>query len=349
MPASDWNLARPRRTILRRTVRALLWAGAGLALVLVVTLAGFRWQAERREAHAAGDLAPPTGRFVTARDVRLFVQELGPRSGPTVLLIHGTGAWSETWRETMHALAGAGFRAIAIDLPPFGFSQRPADRSYAPAQQGLRIAAALEALGVARAVLVGHSFGGGPTVEAAFSAPGRIRALVAVDVALGLGTGEPRVDAPSPLLQRALALEPLRDAVVATFLTNPLFTRTLLESFVADPAAATDARVRIYQAPLAVEGTTRAIGAWLPALLTAEGTPRSATPAPSRALAVPTLVVWGDRDTITPLAQGRYLAGLIPGARLAVLEGVGHIPQIESPARFNAVLLEFVSGLAADP
>ena len=328
----------------RPLTRLLRWLFGLLAVAIVAVaaiLAFFRWQAHEREAHDAAAIAPPTGRFVPAGDVEIFIQETGPADGPVVLFVHGTGAWSETWREAMTAAAGAGFRAIAIDLPPFGFSRRPARGGYAPADQGKRIIGVLDSLRIPRAVLVGHSFGGGPTMEAIFDAPGRIRALVAVDVALGIGAhGEA-----SPAVRKLLGLAPLRDAVVATFLTNPAFTRRLLASFVADPAVATPDRVTIYQRPLAVRGSTRAIGEWLPVLIAPAGTPRSATPEPYRALAMPTLVVWGDLDTITPLPQGTELAQLIPGARLEVLSGVGHIPQIENPQRFNGVLVKFLSSL----
>jgi hypothetical protein len=60
---------------------------------------------------------------------------------------------------------------------------------------------------------------------------------------------------------------------------------------------------------------------------------------------MPVVVIWGDRDTITPLEQGQRLAGLVPGAQLLVLDGVGHIPQIEAPQRFNDLLLKVVDGL----
>ena len=327
--------------------RLLRWL-AGLVAVAIVAaaaiLAFFRLQAHERETHEAANVAPPTGRFVKAADVEIFVQEAGPADGPAVLFVHGTGAWSETWRAAMTAVAGAGFRAIAIDLPPFGYSGRPANDTYAPADQGRRIIGVLDALQIPRAALVGHSFGGGPTMEAVFDAPGRVRALVAVDVALG-------IDAPteaSPVVSGLLGFSPLRDAVVATFLTNPAFTRRLLASFVADPGVATPERVSIYQRPLAVRGSTQAVGEWLPVLLAPTGTPRSATPAPYRALALPVLIVWGDLDTITPLPQGTALAQLIPGARLEVLAGVGHIPQIENPQRFNEVLVRFLAGLRTD-
>src|SRR5262249_23201258 len=145
-----------------------------------------RWQANARETVKAEDGAPRTGRYVAAGDVAMFVQEVGRAEGTAVVFVHGTGAWSETWRESLATLAEAGYRAIAIDLPPFGYSQRPAQPLYGKHDQGKRIVAALDALGIRQAVLVGHSFGGGPTVEAALLAPERVRGLVLVDAALAI-------------------------------------------------------------------------------------------------------------------------------------------------------------------
>jgi pimeloyl-ACP methyl ester carboxylesterase len=80
-------------------------------------------------------------------------------------------------------------------------------------------------------------------------------------------------------------------------------------------------------------------------LLAPDGPAASEDPAVYRALAMPVVVIWGDRDTITPLEQGQRLAGLAPGAQLLVLDGVGHIPQIEAPQRFNDLLLKVMDEL----
>jgi pimeloyl-ACP methyl ester carboxylesterase len=329
----------------RRLARALGYAALVVLGLLVLALATFTVQAGRREVDIRADSAPSTGRFVAARDVEVFVQEAGPSLGAAVLFVHGTGAWSETWRESMTVLAAAGYRAIAIDLPPFGYSQRPDRPRYGKHDQGERIVAVLDALRIPRVVLVGHSFGGGPTVEATLLAPQRVRGLVLVDAALGVRT-DGAVGPPSASLVRALlGVRLLRDPVVATFLTNPLFTRRLLQSFIADPVHATDERVRIYQRPLTVQGSTRAIGEWLPTLLAPARPAASEDPAAYRSLPMPLVAVWGDRDTITPLEQGQRLAGLAPGAQLLVLDGVGHIPQIEAPQRFNDLLLKVVDRL----
>lgn len=301
--------------------------------------------AARRERDHAAVVAPKTGRFVTAGDVQMYVQEAGPLNGPLVVLMHGTGAWSETWRATLDALAANGWRAMAIDLPPFGYSERPRGGRYAKAEQGARIVGLLETLGVPSAVLVGHSFGGGPTVEAALQAPARVRGLVLVDAALGIvGETAPAAER-SALVRGALDSGLVRTSLVAAFLTNPLFTRQLLRSFVADPAAATDARVAVYQRPLSVWGTTAAVATWLPQLVAPPAPSRSESPAAYRELAMPVVAIWGDRDTVTPLSQGEQLVALVPHGKLEVISGVGHIPQIENPDELNARLVRALAPL----
>jgi len=75
----------------------------------------------------------------------------------------------------------------------------------------------------------------------------------------------------------------------------------------------------------------------------------SEDPLSYQSLRMPVFVIWGDRDTITPLDQGKRLAGVVPGAQLLVMPRVGHIPQIEDAAQFNGLLLKAVTGLGAAP
>lgn len=325
-------------TILRRGAIVLL-------LVVLVVPAWFVALAARRERDVAADAAPKTGRFVAAGDVRLFLQEDGPTDGPLVLLVHGTGAWSETWRAVLTALAGAGFRVVALDLPPFGYSERPPERRYAKAEQGARILGVLDALDAPSAILVGHSFGGGPTVEAAMHAPARVRGLVLVAAALGIVAEGSLPPTPPAIARAVVGVAPLRTGLVAAFLTNPSFTRRLLRGFVADPAAATEERAAVYRRPLTVRGTTAAIASWLPELVAPPAPSRSESAAAYRALTMPVVAIWGDRDTVTPLPQGEHLVSLLPHGRLEVMPGVGHIPQIESPEAFTEILLRTLAPL----
>lgn len=246
----------------------------------------------------------------------------------------------------MNRLAGAGYRAIAVDMPPFGFSERPESGDYTTATQGQRVAAFVEALNVRRITLVGHSFGSRATVEAAMRAPNRLRSLGLVDAALGLhdADGAPLAsNGGGGIAATVFDIGVIRRPIVAGVITNPLFSRTLLRQLISRKEAATPERVATFQRPLALEGATTAMGKWLQWFLRADMPERSGRLESYRAFQVPTLVLWGQTDSLTPLPQGRSLAALLPNARLEVLPGIGHIPAIEDPAAFNRALLGFLA------
>ena len=326
---------------LRRMVKRLIWLAIFLMVVIGCVLALYRWRADLREQFSAEDFAPATGHFIKTSDGTLFVQELGPATGVAVLLVHGTGAWSETWRHTMQALAGTNFHVIAIDLPPFGFSQRSAAMDYSKAAQGKRIVNILDALNIKRAILVGHSFGAGPTVEAAMQIPDRVIKLVIVDGALNVhAKSDAAASAQLPgLVKFGLHSVPIRNAVVATFITNPSFTKTLLQKFIDDPRGASEEYVNIYQRPLIIKGATESVGAWLPELLDTTHPARSEDASQYQTLKMPVTLIWGKRDTITPLIQGQQLQAIISQSELVVMDDVGHIPQIENNTEFNTALI----------
>jgi len=337
---------------MRRALRWTGWLLFVLLLAIALVLAGFRVAAAGRETHLRHDAAPKTGRFVQAADVDLFVQEEGPADGAPVVLVHGTGAWSEIWRGTMHALAGAGYRAIALDMPPFGYSSRPASGDYGDAAQARRILGALDALQIQRATLVGHSFGARPTMQATFLAPQRVERLVLVDAALDLtrrhaaapGDTTPSTEITGPWLVRAiLGAPPLRDAVVATTLSNPRMTGWLLSKLVSNrEAAITPERIAMLQRPFVLDGWTHGLGEWLAPFATTRTSSMATDRSRYATLTMPTLVLWGARDSLTPMPQGEDLVRLIRGARWEVLPRAGHIPAIEDEPSFDAALLDFL-------
>ena len=330
-----------------------------LLLVVALVLTGFRVAADRRETLSRFDAAPKSGRFVRAADVHLFVQEEGPPDGAPVVLIHGTGAWSEIWRGTMRTLAGAGYRAVAVDMPPFGYSSLPADADYRDEAQARRIIGLLDALRFERATLVGHSFGGRPTMQATFMAPQRVERLVLVDAALDLVRGcldseargchtvvrdsFPASTASGPWLARTVLRVPaLSEAVVSATLSNPGLTGWLLSKLVANRDAVTPERVAMLQRPFTLQGWTPGLARWFVPFVTTRtssiATDRSRYPE----LRMPVMVLWGARDSLTPMAQGMDIARLIPNAHWEVLPSAGHIPAIEDPTSFHAALLEFL-------
>lgn len=334
----------------RRSLRvAFRWISRVLAVIvfLIVTVAIIlRVASAVRERQAAEQAAPSTGHYVLAGDVKMYVQEAGPSTGAPILLIHGTGAWSEIWRETMTALANVGFHAIAIDLPPFGFSGKPFGPSaYSPEKQARRIAAALDALGIVGVFLVGHSVAARPAVETALLVPDRVERLVLVDPALGFGAEggtEFQQNDPSFLVRALFDVRGVRNAVLSVVATNPLTTRALFQSFVSNAAAVTDARVKMLQQPLAVENITNAEGDWLHYLMVSQDRSRVSDFKNLAKLTMPVLLIWGSTDRVTPLWQGRQLQKLIPHAQLSVLDNVGHIPYIENAKEFNETLVQYL-------
>ena len=135
----------------------------------------------------------------------------------------------------------------------------------------------------------------------------------------------------------------MRNAVVATTLSNPHMSGWLLSKLVYNrDSAVTPARVAMLQRPFVVQDWTSGLGTWLEPFVTTHTSSTATDRARYAKLAIPTLVLWGAKDSITPLAQGQDLARLIPGARLEVLPLAGHIPAIEDERSFNAALLEFL-------
>jgi pimeloyl-ACP methyl ester carboxylesterase len=318
--------------LLRWSIRIAL----GLLVLLVVAIAGFRLAASFRETGTREALAPSTGRLVPTSTGGVFVQEKGPANGIPVVLFHGTAAWSELWWRTSDALAARDFRVIALDLPPFGFSDRPG--TYTRRDQAARVNEVLGALKAGPAIIVGHSFGAGAATELAMRYPERTRALVLVDAALGL-TAAPS-DAPA-----AVAPKWIREILVSLTITNPLATKFLLKSLIAKKERALPEYVEILQRPTRRADSTSDIADWVYYFLGADRDAVSADRSSYARMKAPVAILWGDKDSVTPLEQANDLKALLPQATLTILPGLGHIPQIEDPGAFNDALLKALGKL----
>lgn len=324
----------------------VLWrtlAAAALVVALAMMLSWLR--AARVEGSTVQQAAPKQGRWLRANDVDMYIQEFGDPAAPPLVLTHGTGAWSGTWDQNIQAMASAGYRVVAVDLPPFGFTTKPASSDYSRAAQAKRIVGLIDSLKLGPVTLLGHSYGGGPAAEAAMLAPDRVSHLILLDAAIGL------IETPVPhqegVVTTLLGMRPLRTAVVATVFTQPYFGEFWLRKFVARKEVVTRARTAIYQEPFVVEDFSSGLGDWAAQFASEQGKSLSETPEGFRKLAMPLTLLWGDEDTITPLPQAKALEKLSRNARLIVLEGVGHIPQIENPVLFNSELSKVLRGQTA--
>lgn len=241
-------------------------------------------------------------------------------SGPPVILLHGFTTRHETWRDTVPALSRR-FRVVAVDLPGFGESDKPADFDYDLPGYAKWLGAFMDAIGAPRAALIGNSMGGGIAYTLATSLPERVSHLVLVD-AVGY---QPRAE--RFFVFRLMAVRGVGELLLA--LMTRFSVRTILSMFAYhDRRFVTREVVDRYLAPLRTPGGRAA------ALRTIRRVDFDSAPGPV-ACTVPTLIVWGARDRIVPAAHGQRYARDIPGARLHVFENCGHFPQEERAEAFN--------------
>lgn len=251
--------------------------------------------------------------------------------GEPILFVHGLGGCWRNWLENLPHF-GRTHRAIALDLPGFGDSPMPSWPIDMPAY-GRLIHDFCEKLGIDRvAALVGNSMGGFAATEATIELPSRFERLVLVSAA-GISFAEAlgrRFEAQAKTLE---SIVPLFAGFDRTWVYRPRGRQLAFGSVFHYPN-----RLRPELLSEQLEPSVRAIG-FADALRGMLGyDTRHRLPE----IEVPTMVVWGLKDRIVPVEAAIGYHRLIPGSRLELLERTGHLPQLERPARFNALLDDFI-------
>ncbi len=314
-----------------------------LAAIIVVALAigWFRMSASAREDQTAEALQTDVSRFVDTVHDRIHMMAAGPKDGPPVLLIHGSVGWAGLWTGTMTYLADQGFNVIAIDLPPMGLSDRDTRADYSRQAQGLRILAFIEAENI-KPIIVAHSFGAGAAVEAIMAEPDSFAGGVLIAGAMSLGQDGTGMTLPAPLRSPGM-----REATIASTVTNPYATKQLFRLFVHRKDSITDAIVDTLEYPFTRRGTTEALAQWLPTLILPPRQAASSDPANCAALDLPMVLIWGREDKITPPSEAGALSAALNSAPIFWLGNTGHIPQIEAPQAFHETLINALAVITA--
>jgi len=304
---------------LLKLFRRLLRFLAGL-----IPIYAYARYAVRRFEQLEPEQAGAPGSFIEVDGVRLHYVSAG--QGSPVLLIHGLGASTFSYRYTIPELSRH-FRVIAPDLLGFGYSARPADADYSLTAQARRLRALLDALGIERAAVVGHSMGGALAMRFATSYAERVSRLVLIDSAV-----DRELRRGGRLVWLFQALLP----VGALFtIHSRRFRRRALRVSVHDPAHVTDEVVEGYFRPARMKGHLRALGRTMASWWQDE------LVEPER-IAQPTLLLWGEHDRLLPPRVGEELARRIPNAKLMVVPSAGHQVPEEQPALANRLLLDFL-------
>src|SRR5216117_3353980 len=266
---------------------------------------------------------------------RVLVEDGGTDREP-IVLIHGVGGWAENWRPVMADLASTGRQVLALDLPGFGQSERPQRVRYFGPDEAFYprfVIAAMDALGIERAHIVGNSMGGAVAYMTAVTAPARTRSLVLVapgglgrDVAFFLracslpGFG---LVARLPRPRRA-AREGLRTCFYDAGRISPeLYAEADRYANNSFPEF-----VRALSAGVGIRGVRRSL--------------RDAWVARSSLYGGPALVVWGREDFVLPLRHLADVHATLRQAQVALIDRCGHMPMAECPDEFLAATLPFL-------
>jgi pimeloyl-ACP methyl ester carboxylesterase len=283
-------------------------------------------------------LADADSKFVQINSLSVHYKERGAGE-PVIILLHGFGANTYSWREVMDPLAVNG-RVLAYDRPAFGLTSRPmpgewtGENPYGFQAQVDLLFKFMDQMGVQKAILVGNSAGGTVAVDAALQHPERVQALVLVDAAIY--TGHNFV----PDWLRWILDTPQMNRI------GPLFVRSIeswgvdfLNSAWHDPSKIKPDVLENYKKPLHMANWDRALWEMTKATSSVSLADRLGE------LHLPVLVVTGDDDRIVDTELSLRLAQDIPGAELSVFKDCGHVPQEECPEQFLPVVNTFIQSL----
>jgi pimeloyl-ACP methyl ester carboxylesterase len=277
---------------------------------------------------------PPLLRIHDVPVGKLRISTLTMGEGPDIILIHGLGATKASLFDAAAALAAEGYRVHALDLPGFGGS------SKRPSQYGARyfarvVVGLMDAIGIDRAHFVGNSMGGRVAIEIGLSHPERVGALALLCPAVAF------VRRDFALLVRLLRPElgmlphSFGRTVVEKQFWSMFADRDQVDPVLADIVV--DEFERIYRSPgarLAFLSSARAI--YLEKPFGASGFyPRLGE------LQAPAMFVWGTGDKLVPSSFSRHVEQWLPTAEQVILDGCGHVPQVERPEQTNGLLRRF--------
>ena len=306
---------------MRRVVRGAIWSLATLFALLTVAAFAVDLSPLGTDRPAQSLYAGP---FVRVGSTLVAYRAWG-RRGPPIVLLGGAAEPSWVWHDVGPRLAAAGHRVLAVDLPPFGYTQRNVS-STMDGWLGLLHGFELR-LHVRRPLIVGHSLGAGVAAAEALARPADVGGIVLLDGdALPFGGGRGWVT--------HLLVYPWYDAAFSVLTRwDWLVGRILRNAWGPGAPHVPAATVRQFERPFRVQGTAAALKR-----LVAHGLP--GVPLTSLAeIRVPRAVIWGSDDSVDSVASGRTSAAALR-VPLQVIPGAGHLSMLSHPAAVARRILE---------
>jgi len=273
---------------------------------------------------------------VPGEEPQLYFEEYG--SGDPVLLIHGFGASSYSWRYLGPELAKR-HRVILVDLKGFGKSPKPLDEHYSIHDQVRLVSNLIREHDLTGVTLVGHSYGGGVALLLAMHLSGDARYAPRRLILIDNVAFRQRLPFFVRLLQSPAG------ALVVAVLPNRLLVRNILELAYFDDGKIPAESVTAYAQALESRGGRHALVRTAECIMPPD---IDALPARYGDIKVRTLILWGREDEIVPLAIGERLHRALGNSRLVVVDRCGHIPHEECPEVAAQAVLKFLDETLAD-
>jgi pimeloyl-ACP methyl ester carboxylesterase len=297
-----------------------------LCVLAFALLAWGLWTPDRDRGRLEATYLDSPGDMRQVGAWRLHVRDTGPRDAPAIVLLHGFGASLQTWDGWAPGL-GRRWRVVRVDLPGSGLSPPDPADDYTDARSITMLVALMDGLGLPRASIAGHSIGGRIAWAFAAAHPERVDRLVLVAPD---GFASPGFE-----YGRAPAV-PAMFALMRYVLPKPLLRMNLAPAY-ADPDVLSDALVTRYDDLLRAPGARQALLDRMRQTVLVDPRPLLAT------IRAPTLLLWGERDAMIPLANSADYLKALPDARLVVIPGAGHLPQEEAASASLAAVEAFLS------
>lgn len=268
--------------------------------------------------------------FVSIDGARMHFQEFGLAANPPVILIHGFTASVYVWNVAAPMIADAGFRVIAVDLIGFGYSAKPSWFEYTIDAQARVISRFMDRLGIGKATLVGSSYGGAVAATLALDYAARVEKLVLVNAVIN-------DDLKNHPILRLGSVRGLGEVITPFLVDSKRYMRRRMHGTLAraNHHLITDDRVENIVRPLSNAEGHRA------ALATSRNWHANRIEQDAHLINHPTLLIWGEDDTVIPVKNGHKLYDAILHSRLVVLKDCGHVPQEEKSEMFAELVTEF--------
>ena len=268
--------------------------------------------------------------FINVDGARVHYQEFGDRSKPPMILIHGYTASLYVWKTTAPMLADAGFHVVAVDLLGFGYSEKPSWFDYSIQSQARMVSRFMNRLGIGRATIVGSSYGGAIAATVALDYPERVEKLVLIDSVINDEVKN------HPIL-RLVAFRGVGEVVAPFLADSRIFLRQKMQGTIAkaNHHLITKERIESVRRPLSNREGHRSL------LATSRAWDANHIEQDAHLINAPTLIIWGDQDTVIPIKNGYKLHRQMLNSRFVILKDCGHVPQEEKSDLFAELVSEF--------